>query len=129
MSIGVAAFIFINAIQNLKEVLDLFLEKTPHGIDVNEIREHLCEIHGVLDVHHIHVWSMDGNHHYATLHAVTNEDAHKIKEHIREELAEHGIGHVTIELEQEGEHCHEDHCRVNSEEHGHHHHHHHHHHH
>ncbi|MBE6627618.1 MAG: cation transporter [Ruminococcaceae bacterium] len=129
MSIGVATFIFINAIKNLQEALNLFLEKTPHGIDVNEIKEHLCEIHGVLDVHHIHVWSMDGSHHYATLHAVTNEDAHGIKAQIREELAEHGIGHVTVELEHEGEHCHEDHCHVKVEEHGHHHHHHHHHHH
>ena len=127
MSIGVATFIFINAIKNLQEALELFLEKTPHGIDVNEIKEHLCEIHGVLDVHHIHVWSMDGSHHYATLHAVTNEDPHEIKEQIREELKEHGIGHVTIELEGEGEHCHEEHCHVevNSSS-GHHHHHHHH---
>ena len=29
MSIGVAVFIFINAIRNLKEAVDLFLEKTP----------------------------------------------------------------------------------------------------
>lgn len=129
MSIGVATFIFINAIKTLKEALDLFLEKTPHEIDVHELREHLLKISGVLDVHHVHVWSLDGSHHYATLHAVTNEDAGEIKVHIREELAEHGIGHVTIELESEGEHCHEENCHVESEGHGHGHHHHHHHHH
>ena len=127
LSIGVAAFIFVNAIRNLKEALDLFLEKTPNEIDAHELREHLLEIHGVSDVHHIHVWSMDGVHHYATLHAVTGEDPHEIKEQIREELREHGIGHVTIELEGEGEHCHEEHCHVEAHEHGHHHHHHHHH--
>lgn len=129
MSVGVAAFVFVNAIKNLKEALDLFLEKAPQEIDVQELREHLLEIRGVRDVHHIHVWSMDGVHHYATLHAVTDEDPHEIKEQIREELKEHGVGHVTIELEGAGEHCHEEQCHVEATEHGRGHHHHHHHHH
>ena len=34
MSILVALFILINAFKNLKEVLDLFLEKAPHSISV-----------------------------------------------------------------------------------------------
>ena len=126
MSIGVALFILINATKNLKEVLDLFLEKTPSGIDVEEIKEHICSIDGVLDAHHIHIWSMDGQSNFATMHIVTNSDAHKIKELIREELAEHGIVHATLELEAEGEHCHEKNCdiKINSNS-GHHHHHHH----
>ena len=128
MSIGVAAFIFVNAIRNLKEVIDLFLEKIPHGIEINEIKEHICGIDGVLGVHHIHIWSMDGQNNYATMHIVTNADSHQIKEKIREELSEHGIGHATLELEAENEHCHEKDCHVEYGQHsGHHHHHHHHH--
>ena len=129
MSIGVAIFILINAIRNLKEALELFLEKTPHGIDSHEIKEHVCQIDGVLDVHHIHLWSMDGQSNYATMHVVAKGDFHEIKEKVREELREHGIGHATLELEAEGEHCHEEHCHVDEHSHeGHHHHHHHHHH-
>ena len=125
MSIGVAIFIFVNAVKNLKEVLDLFLEKTPGDIDIAEIKEHLCEIEGVLDVHHIHVWSMDGQHSYATMHVVASGEPHHVKEEIREELREHGILHATLELEAEDEHCHEEHCHVEYTEHsGHHHHHH-----
>ena len=41
MSIGVSLFIFIKAIKNLKDVADLFLEKTPHNNDVIEIKEHI----------------------------------------------------------------------------------------
>lgn len=130
MSIGVAVFIFVNAIKNLKEVLDLFLEKTPRGIEVSEIKAHVAAIDGVLGVHHVHVWSMDGQNNYATMHVVTNGDPHEIKEKIREELSEHGIGHATLELEGENEHCHERECCVEFKQHtGHHHHHHHHHHH
>ena len=127
MSICVAVFILVNAIKNLKEAIDLFLEKTPHGIDVGEIKEHILEIEGVIDVHHIHIWSMDGQHNYATMHIVTNSDFSKVKEKIREELKEHGIAHTTLELEAEGEHCHEENCHVefNTNSSGHHHHHHH----
>lgn len=128
MSIGVAVFILVNAIRNLKEVADLFLEKTPHGIDVEEIQEHISEIEGVLDVHHIHIWSMDGQNNYATMHIVTDRDAHEVKEEVREELREHGIGHATLEIESSDEHCHEKHCHVEVASHaghGHHHHHHH----
>jgi len=126
LSMGVAVFIFVNAVKNLKEALDLFLEKTPHGIDIPEVKEHLVGIDGVLDVHHIHIWSMDGYHNYATMHIVTNGDPHAIKDAIREELREHGIGHATLELEGEAELCHEKHCHIEPHSHaGHHHHHHH----
>ncbi len=129
MSIGVAVFIVINAVKNLGEVLNLFLEKAPHGVDVAEIKEHLTHIDGVLDVHHVHVWSMDGQSNYATMHVVANGDHHEIKEKVRAELVLHGITHATLELENEGEHCHEVHCHVEAHAaHGHHHHHHHHHH-
>lgn len=125
MSVGVALFILINAVKNLKEVLDIFLEKTPEGIDLSEIREHLLSIEGVLDVHHIHVRSIDGHNNYITLHLVAKGDGHEIKHKAREELSEHGISHATIELEDENEHCHEKECRIKHVEIGHHHHHHH----
>lgn len=124
LSIGVAVFILINTTKNLKEILDLFLEKTPQGIDVEEIKEHILSIDGVIDVHHVHLWSMDGNSNYATMHIVTNSDAHEIKSKVRDELAEHGICHATLELEAEGEHCHDKCCRTEFKAtHGHHHHH------
>ena len=108
-------------------MLDLFLEKAPHGISVEEIKEHVSEIEGVLDVHHIHIWSMDGHNNYATMHVVTEENPHSIKHKIRDELKEHGISHATLELEGKDEGCHDEHCHVEFEvSAGHHHHHHHH---
>lgn len=105
MSIGVAVYILIHALQGLGEATELFLEKTPRGLNAEELRTHLCAIDGVADVHHLHVWSIDGVNHAATLHIVTEADPHAVKESVREELAEHGIGHVTVELERPGEHC------------------------
>ena len=124
MSIAIAVFILINSLKNLKEELDLFLEKKPDGIDMDEIKEHLSRIDGVLGVHHIHIRSIDGHLCYATMHVVTNGRPHEIKEKIREELKEHGICHATLELEAEGEHCHEEHCHIEADHsHCHHHHH------
>lgn len=131
MSIGVAVFILINAVKNLKEVVDLFLEKLPPHLHIDEIKEHICEIDGVAGVHHIHIWSMDGQSNYATMHVVCTGEAQEVKRKIREELKEHGINHVTLELEAEDENCGEENCHVHHEEAsgGHHHHHHHGHHH
>ena len=126
LSICVAAYIFVHAFSHLKESLDLFLVKIPQGIDMDEIKHHLTEIDGVLDVHHIHIWSMDGNQHYATMHIVTNGDHLTVKKAIKEELHEHGIVHATLELENEQEHCDDEHCHIQSTcdyHHGHHHHH------
>lgn len=125
MSIGIAIFILSNAIKNLKNVVYLFLEKIPHGMSVEDIREQVLEINGILDVHHIHIWSMDGQSNYATMHVVTNEDYHETKEKVREKLKEYGIGHATLELEAETEHCCEHTCTVHTESNGVHYHHHH----
>lgn len=125
MSIAVAVYILFNVCKNFKEILDLFLEKTPKGISLDEIKNHLCEIDGVVDVHHIHVWSMDGNAHFATMHVVyQNAEPVQLKAHIRGELAEHGIGHVTIELESINDACEQKDCVVETDTSPHHHHHH-----
>ena len=129
LSICVATYIIIHAFSHLKEALDLFLEKTPSSIDIEEIKHHLLEIENVKGVHHIHVWSMDGINNYATMHVVTNAPNHQLKHEIKEELNEHGISHVTIEFETEDEECDSHECKVNhgsgcKHNHSHHHHHH-----
>lgn len=102
MSIGVAIFILINSINNLRNIVDLFLEKTPKDIDIDEIKEHLKKIKNVEDVHHIHVWSIDGYNNYATMHIVTkSKDVKTVKKLIREELEEHNICHAILETEDE----------------------------
>ena len=126
MSVGVAVFILVNSLRNLKEVLNIFLEKTPEDIDLEKIREHICSIDGVSDVHHIHLRSLDGYSNYITMHVVATGNSHEIKHKVREELSEHGINHATIELEEVGEHCNEKECRLEHHEASHHHHHHHH---
>ena len=124
MSIGVAIFILFNSIKNLKRVLDLFLEKTPSGIDIDKLKKHLLKIDGVEDIHHIHIWSIDGFNNYATMHIVSkSKNISKVKKEIREELEEHNICHAILETEEEV--CDDKECNVEFKEHTHMHHHHH----
>ena len=123
MSIGVALFILIHSLKNLKKVLDIFLEKTPEDVDIDELKEHLLKIKGVDDIHHIHVWSIDGYNNYATMHIVSkSNDIVKLKKEIREELEEHNICHSILETEEEA--CDDRECHVEFKESPHHHHHH-----
>ena len=125
LSIGVAVYIFVHAFSHLREALDLFLVKIPNGIEIDQIKEHLMEIDGVLGVHHIHIWSMDGVQNYATMHIVADGDPLTVKNAVKEELRQHGIAHATLELESQEETCEAVHCHINSCAHHHHHHHHH----
>lgn len=127
MSIGVALFILINALKNFKEILDLFLVKIPSGLSIEEVKEHLNKIDGIIDVHHIHLWSLDGVSNYATMHIKAQlKNEKELKKKIREELLEHGISHVTIEIEYEDEKCDEINCetKIENKNHGRHQHHH-----
>ena len=112
MSVAVSVFILINAIKNLKAITDLFLEKMPDGIDIDEIKEHIFHIEGIKDIHHIHIRSIDGINNCATMHIVTDRDAAEIKKLVREELHEHGICHATLEIEGENEDCCDKHCHI-----------------
>ena len=128
LSIGVAGFILYHALVNLKEIVDIILEKTPRGIDVDEITKLVKGVSGVIGVHHVHIWSMDGYHNYATMHLVTLRNFQEVKSEVKKLLAKYNIGHVTIECEMKFELCFDKTCRIEKVESGcgcgHHHHHH-----
>ena len=113
ISLGVAMFILVCALRNLKEAVFLFLERVPSGIELGEVRERILAIEGVIDVHHIHIWSLDDRENCATMHIVTNADSAVIKEKVRGEMFSLGISHATLEIEQEGERCPEENCLKN----------------
>lgn len=127
VSICIALFIFAHAVKNLKSIMNIFLFKTPNNISIDKIKSHLMEVDEIIDVHHIHVWSIDGTKNYATMHIVTNGNTSILKSLLKEELREHGISHATLEFESPTEACTEKICRTDYTAPHHHHHHHHHH--
>ena len=113
ISIIIAIYILIHALENLKSVLDLFLVKTPKNVDIDALKKELLKVKNVSDIHHIHIWSMDGVNNYATIHAVINtKDFEKVKKELKKELEEHGIVHSTIEIEAKDSKCDELDCEI-----------------
>ena len=111
LSICIACFIGYNAISNMRAALPIFLERTPVGMDVDGLMDGIVdEIEGVFGIHHLHVWSIDEELAVATLHAVAVDgaDLPAVKQGIKEYLAEHGVAHSTVEMENIGEDCPED---------------------
>ena len=124
MSIMVAIFVIINAFKNLIQIMEIFLIKVPNNINVDELVNHIKAVDGVIDTHHIHIWTIDGEINCATLHLVVNEINGEIKTKVKEEMEEHGISHTTIEMETAEEECKESSCQIKKvSNHCHHHHH------
>lgn len=106
LSIVIAILIGYEAIKNVLDVVNVILEKTPASVDIDLLKEEIKKIDHVLDVHHIHVWSLDGNEVLLTMHVLINKTVTKknyelVKKDIKDALKSHSIQHSTIEIEYE----------------------------
>ncbi len=106
LSIGISLIIGYKTIKNLIDILNILLEKVPDSIDLDFIKSQVLSLDKVKDVHHIHVWTIDGNDSFLTMHvlldkSVTKKNYDGTKESIKGVLEKNGIHHSTIELEYE----------------------------
>ncbi len=104
LSIGIALFILYNVIKNLKETFHIILQKTPTNIDISHLKTLLAQYGEVMEIHDVHVWSMDGEYNVLSMHLVLNDDystnqLNALKQHIREALSKEKIDHATLEFE------------------------------
>lgn len=104
LSIAVSLFILLNVLKGYKNIFEILSEKKPNKIDIEKLKKNIFHIQEVKDVHHLHIWTIDGINNYITLHILIDEniltkDLEIIKKKINDELKEHGINHSTIEFE------------------------------
>jgi cobalt-zinc-cadmium efflux system protein len=57
-SMAVGALILPRTWRLLREAIDILLEASPKGIDLDEIREHMGTLPGIREVHELHVWTI-----------------------------------------------------------------------
>jgi len=57
-SLLIALLIVPRAVSLLRDVLHVLTESAPRGTDAEQIREHLLQTAGVVDVHDVHVWAI-----------------------------------------------------------------------
>jgi cobalt-zinc-cadmium efflux system protein len=82
------------------------MEGTPTGFKLDRVEAELVSsVPGVVSVHHLHVWSLNGQNAMMTLHAVLREGAdgrqvlHAIQNHLRERFR---VQHATVQIEDDG---------------------------
>ena len=111
LSILIGLYILFHVYRYIKEVFDIFMEKTPEGININEIKKEIKEhFKDISNIHHVHIWSLDGVNNCMTCHVLLNKkmtakDIMELKDNIKNELKEFNINHTTLEIEYFDENC------------------------
>lgn len=110
LAIGFTLFILFNVIRNVGTTLKLFLQGAPDKKLAKDIETKLKSFSEFQHYHHLHLWSLDGEHHVLTVHIeldadISLEDQRSLKHRLSQELAEFDISHSTIEFELHNEPC------------------------
>ncbi|MCB5291872.1 cation diffusion facilitator family transporter [Arthrobacter sp. SO3] len=74
-SIVIALMILPRAWHLLRDVVDVLLEATPKGVEVQLIREHILAVEGVVSVHDIHIWTITSGVPVFSAHVVVEDGA------------------------------------------------------
>jgi cobalt-zinc-cadmium efflux system protein len=58
----------------LRETVDVLLEASPRGMDLNEVRRHMTTLAGVRDVHELHAWTITSGLPVLSAHVVVDPE-------------------------------------------------------
>jgi cobalt-zinc-cadmium efflux system protein len=111
----IAALILPRSFALLRDAVDVLLEASPRHVDLDEVRAHLLEVPGVVDVHDLHAWTITSGMPVLSVHVTVTDTC----------LAERGVGslldefsacvaghfdvdHATFQIEPESHREHED---------------------
>ena len=109
-SVVFTLFILYNVVKMLRKTLKILLQGIPDNIDVRKIQTELLGIPNIVSCHDIRIWSMDGQQIVMTLHVVVPDQVSKqniieVKTRVQSIAKNHGINHVTTEVEYQSESC------------------------
>jgi zinc transporter 1 len=107
ISLIITAIILCSAIPLCKAASRILLQAVPAGLSVDEIREDITELDGVISCHHLHVWQLSDSKIVASLHVQVDFDFKgsgsaqymELAREIRQCLHEYGIHSSTIQPE------------------------------
>ncbi len=103
LSIALAIFIVYTAWDIIRESLNILLEGLPRGLKLEQVTKAMAEVDGVLDVHHVHIWSLGSSTHALSSHVLIEDmppsASECILKQINEVLNGLGIHHATIQFE------------------------------
>jgi cobalt-zinc-cadmium efflux system protein len=113
-SVLVAVMILPRTWTLLREAVDILLEATPKGVDLDEVRRHIYETDGVVEAHDLHVWTLTSGVPVLSAHIVVTDTVladnagGRVLDALGECLADHfDVDHCTFQLEPVGHAAHE----------------------
>jgi cobalt-zinc-cadmium efflux system protein len=87
-SLVIAVMILPRAVVLMKDAAVVLLEIAPAGLDLEDIRQHLCGVPGVVDVHDLHAWTITSGIPSLSAHVTVTDEA----------LADRGVGPILDDL-------------------------------
>ena len=109
-SVIIAILVLISGFRVTRDSLHVLMEGTPRNIHLDDIINTFKTTQGILDIHDLHVWSITSGQNALSCHAVvdknlTIEESQEILQSIEHKLQHLGIGHMTVQMENQ-EHLH-----------------------
>lgn len=106
-SIIVAILILVSGWRVTKDSIHILMEGTPSNVEIEKIIQVIEGTDGILAIHDLHIWSITSGENALSCHAVVNgsltvQESQGILQHLEHELLHMGIGHMTIQLENDG---------------------------
>jgi cobalt-zinc-cadmium efflux system protein len=104
LSFGIGALILWSGYGIVRETLNILLEGTPRGMELERVAACIRTIEGVNDVHDLHVWSIGSETHALSCHisiadippSVSERILHDVKDRLHHDFR---IVHTTIQFE------------------------------
>lgn len=109
--VGVLISIWIvpRALGLARSALRILTQASPKSVDVPALEADLRNLHGVDDVHDLHVWTLTTGMDVVTVHLTTRADNQDVLRRAKNLLIEYGLEHATVQIDSPGEkeHCEE----------------------
>lgn len=111
-SVAIALLILPRTWRLFRESVDVLLEAAPKDLDLVEVRQHILDMDGVLEVHDVHAWVITSGMSALSAHVVVDDTPGRADGRVLDRLAEclrvdFGIDHSTFQLEPAGHRGHE----------------------
>jgi cobalt-zinc-cadmium efflux system protein len=114
-SLVIAALVLPRSFTLLRDAVEVLLETAPAHLDLDDVRVHLEQVPGVVDVHDLHAWTLTSGIPVLSAHvAVTDEvleerGVGRLLDEFSGCVAEHfAVEHATFQIEPAGHQAHED---------------------
>ncbi|MQL83558.1 hypothetical protein Taro_016058 [Colocasia esculenta] len=99
-----SVIVLATTVKLLQNILEVLMESAPREINAKGLEKGLCELHGVVSVHELHIWAITIGKVLLTCHVIITPEADA--DHVLEKIVDyimrvHNISHVTVQIERQ----------------------------